>query len=60
MRLSLDWWCAGQMRLRLPSDQWVQVEGHFAAGEFAGQPYPILVATSLKPVDVPNQPYLYP
>jgi uncharacterized repeat protein (TIGR03943 family) len=44
----------------LPLDQWVQVEGVLEAGVFAGSPYPVLVAQTVTPVEVPNQPYLYP
>jgi uncharacterized repeat protein (TIGR03943 family) len=44
----------------LPADQWVQVQGVFEAGQFAGQPSPVLAARSLRPVETPSQPYLYP
>jgi uncharacterized repeat protein (TIGR03943 family) len=44
----------------LERDQWVEVSGKFTAGEFDGQPTPVLVAEQLTPTDVPNQPYLFP
>jgi len=43
----------------LPADQWVDVTGHFAVGEFAGQPIPILVADEIILTEPPAQPYLY-
>ncbi|MBK8046096.1 MAG: TIGR03943 family protein [Anaerolineales bacterium] len=44
----------------LPADQWVEVTGRFEAGALAGETLPVLHAQSIKPVDVPEQPYLYP
>lgn len=44
----------------LANDDWYEVEGVFAAGEFNGQVSPVLRATVLRPVEVPQQPYLYP
>jgi uncharacterized repeat protein (TIGR03943 family) len=43
----------------LEKDQWVEVGGHFEAGNFSGEPAPVLVAESITPVEIPNQPYLY-
>ncbi|MCS6843127.1 MAG: TIGR03943 family protein [Caldilineales bacterium] len=45
---------------QLALDQWVQVSGHFQAGEFDGHPMPILVADVITPTVAPNQPYLFP
>ena len=44
----------------LPADQWVQVEGLLAAGELAGAALPVVAAQQITPIDVPQQPYLYP
>jgi uncharacterized repeat protein (TIGR03943 family) len=44
----------------LPADQWVQVEGLLAAGELAGDALPVIAAQNVAPIDVPQQPYLYP
>jgi uncharacterized repeat protein (TIGR03943 family) len=44
----------------LESDQWVEVRGRFKAGEFDGEPMPVLIADKISPTDVPDQPYLYP
>jgi uncharacterized repeat protein (TIGR03943 family) len=44
----------------LENDQWVEVSGRFQAGEFDGEPMPILMADKITPTDVPDQPYLYP
>jgi uncharacterized repeat protein (TIGR03943 family) len=41
-------------------DQWVEVTGAFEAGQFAGEAMPILLAETIKPTDIPEQPYLYP
>jgi putative membrane protein len=43
----------------LPTDQWVEVTGHFQAGRFAGGPMPILVAEQVSKTESPAQPYLY-
>lgn len=43
----------------LPTDQWVDVTGHFEVGTFNGITMPILVADELTPTDPPAQPYLY-
>ncbi|PIE81924.1 MAG: TIGR03943 family protein [Chloroflexi bacterium] len=43
----------------LPSDQWVEVRGHFELGTFAGETIPILTADDIVMVDPPAQPYLY-
>jgi putative membrane protein len=44
----------------LPGDQWVEVSGHFEAGEFSGKPTPILITEAITRTTAPNQPYLYP
>lgn len=44
----------------LPLGQWVQVRGHFVAGDFRGQTVPILQVETLAMIDQPPQPYLYP
>ena len=44
----------------LVQDQWVEVAGAFAPGEFAGQPYPLLAADTVVETPVPSQPYLFP
>jgi putative membrane protein len=43
----------------LPTDQWVEVRGHFAAGDFNGVQLPILMADEIIPTEPPAQPYLY-
>jgi uncharacterized repeat protein (TIGR03943 family) len=44
----------------LPDDQWVEVAGTLQPGTLADETVPVLVARSVQPVDVPQQPYLYP
>ncbi len=44
----------------LQNDAWVRVEGVLQPGVFAGAPLPILAAQHVTPVDMPDQPYLYP
>ncbi len=44
----------------LKNDQWVEIKGKLAAGNLANWQLPVLVAQSVTPVAVPNQPYLYP
>jgi uncharacterized repeat protein (TIGR03943 family) len=44
----------------LPLDTWLEVRGKFQAGQFEGEPRPILIAESVTPISPPNQPYLYP
>jgi uncharacterized repeat protein (TIGR03943 family) len=44
----------------LATDSWVRVTGRFAAGEFAGEKLPVLVADTIEPTEQPSQPYLYP
>jgi putative membrane protein len=44
----------------LTDDQWVQVRGHFIAGDLDNWQLPVLVADAIEPVAFPNQPYLYP
>lgn len=45
---------------QLENDQWVEIEGVFAASTLATWEAPVLVATRITPVDPPRQPYLYP
>ncbi len=40
--------------------QWLRVQGTIRVGEFRGETTPILIASSVTPVDVPQNPYLYP
>lgn len=44
----------------LENDAWVEVTGHLTPGSFAGEPVVILVADTVAPALVPDQPYLYP
>lgn len=44
----------------LKNDQWVEVKGTFAASSLGNWPMPILNATSITPIAIPQQPYLYP
>jgi putative membrane protein len=44
----------------LPLDTWVEVRGAFAHGQFDGESRSMLIADSVTPTLVPNQPYLYP
>ncbi len=44
----------------LAADQWVEVSGMLEPGQFDGQKVPTLAAQSVTPVEVPQQPYLYP
>ena len=45
---------------QLNDDQWVEVNGTFAANTVDGWHMPIVVAQRITPIAVPNQPYLYP
>jgi uncharacterized repeat protein (TIGR03943 family) len=54
--LLVNWPQAGS----LAQDQWVEVKGHFEPGQFGGEKMPILKADSVSPIDIPDQPYLYP
>lgn len=56
MGLAVRWSAAPQLK----DDQWVEVKGAFVAGQLPSWQLPILVAQSVTPVAVPNQPYLYP
>lgn len=44
----------------LESNQWIDVSGHFEAGEFDGFETPVLVADEIVLTEPPPQPYLYP
>jgi putative membrane protein len=44
----------------LPADQWVEVAGTLKAGSLAGEALPLLAAQTVTPVEMPQQPYLYP
>lgn len=39
---------------------WVHVQGTIAVGSLDGEPAPVVLAESIKPVPVPPQPYLFP
>jgi uncharacterized repeat protein (TIGR03943 family) len=54
--LIVHWPSAADLEL----DGWVQVKGHFGAGEFEGQALPILIAEEVLPAVQPAQPYVYP
>jgi uncharacterized repeat protein (TIGR03943 family) len=41
-------------------DAWIEVTGVFEPGRLDGEAVPILIADTITPVDVPEQPYLYP
>ncbi len=43
-----------------PSGAWVRVQGAFEARQFRDRKTPILVASSIEPIDQPEHPYLYP
>jgi len=45
---------------RLPNDDWVQVSGSIQAGDFQGQPAPLIEADQVLTITEPAQPYLYP
>jgi uncharacterized repeat protein (TIGR03943 family) len=44
----------------LTTDAWVRVQGHFQAGAFKGDQWPIIQPTSVEVVERPDHPYLYP
>lgn len=44
----------------LKDDQWVEVQGTFVDEQPEGWQMPIVQATQIQPIAVPNQPYLYP
>ncbi|MEZ4615492.1 MAG: TIGR03943 family protein [Caldilineaceae bacterium] len=44
----------------LNDDQWVEVTGTFVASTADSWQMPVVVATQITSIDVPNQPYLYP
>lgn len=41
-------------------DEWVAVKGQLEITQFAGEEMPIIIADSVSPTEIPNQPYLYP
>jgi putative membrane protein len=45
---------------QLIADSWVRVRGAFAEGKLDDEATPILVAEDVAPVQLPEQPYLYP
>jgi uncharacterized repeat protein (TIGR03943 family) len=51
---------ASDQAAQLADDQWIEVSGTFAPGDLDGWQLPLLVAEQITPVEVPNQPYLYP
>jgi putative membrane protein len=44
----------------LPDDQWVKVKGTVESTQLADQTLPLIRANSIEPVQVPDQPYLFP
>lgn len=44
----------------LPNDQWIKVKGLVQSTELDGQKLPLIQATSIEPVQPPDQPYLFP
>jgi putative membrane protein len=44
----------------LEPDQWVEVTGVFAPGELENWQMPVLQASAITPIEIPQQPYLYP
>ncbi len=44
----------------LAEDQWIEVSGTFAAGNLPDWQLPVLQASAITPVDVPDLPYLFP
>jgi uncharacterized repeat protein (TIGR03943 family) len=44
----------------LVDDQWVEVQGIFVASTVDGWHMPVVVAEQIAPIEVPDQPYLYP
>jgi putative membrane protein len=41
-------------------DTWVQVTGTFESGQLDGETMPVLLADTIEPAEIPEQPYLYP
>jgi len=50
-------WSNGQS---LPNDQWLRVTGIVRTIEIDGIVHPLLVAQSVRVIEVPDQPYLTP
>lgn len=44
----------------ITDDTWVEVHGHFVAEPVEGWHMPLVQATQIQPIAVPDQPYLYP
>jgi uncharacterized repeat protein (TIGR03943 family) len=44
----------------LADDTWVEVIGYYEIGHFGEEEMPILMAETITPTDLPQQPYLYP
>ncbi len=44
----------------LPNDQWVDVKGPVQSIQLDGQALPLIQAKSVDPVQIPDQPYLFP
>ena len=42
------------------NDQWVEVAGVFIANPNPNSPMPMVAARTVTPIEVPNQPYMYP
>lgn len=39
--------------------QWIRIQGSLQAGEFRGESVPIIIPSSIEPVEAPENPYLY-
>jgi putative membrane protein len=39
--------------------QWIRIQGSLQAGEFRGESVPIIIPSSIEPVEPPDNPYLY-
>jgi len=50
-------WTNGQS---MPNDQWVRVSGNVRTIEIDGILHPLLIAQSVRVIEVPDRPYLTP
>jgi uncharacterized repeat protein (TIGR03943 family) len=44
----------------LPADQWIKVKGVVQSTQFGQQTWPLIEATSVEAIQIPDQPYLFP
>jgi len=44
----------------LPADQWIKVKGVVQSIQLGDQKWPLIEATSVEPIQIPDQPYLFP